>query len=104
MILKLPHLSDDYVNISEKEFYEFTEENIKASKVVEWYALWTMQQSNASAWQKNGEWAAFFKDHLGEPNFMCTLGNDGCLVRFQIWHRVTGRDSSLRGCDVSHKP
>lgn len=80
LLLKLLLYVKPDVNVAEKEFYEFTEDNIKASKVVEWYALWTKQQGNSSVWQKNGEWAAFFKDHLGEPNFMCTLGNDGCLV------------------------
>jgi hypothetical protein len=60
-------------------FFAFTMHNIKESRVVEWYKEWTIARSNSTEWHDIGEWPLFFKEIVGEPNFLCTLVNQDCI-------------------------
>jgi hypothetical protein len=62
-----------------EKFYDFTAENIKESRVSEWYAAWSIERQNSSSRQDHGEWEEFAREFMGASNFMCTLGNPACL-------------------------
>lgn len=61
-----------------KAFYDFTEENIKESKVAEWYAEWSKTYLATPAASRTFEWEDFVSQVGNHPNFICTLSFGLC--------------------------
>ena len=65
----------------EAAFFEFSEENIRESEVIHWYARWTIE-AREKYFEKLislGEWRLFYRWWLLEYDFRCGYDFKGCL-------------------------
>lgn len=65
----------------EAAFFEFSEENIRKSEVIDWYARWTIE-AREKYFEKLislGEWRLFYRWWLLEYDFRCGYDFKGCL-------------------------
>lgn len=63
------------------EFFEFSEENIRSSEVIEWYGRWTVEarDKQPQKYTQHGEWRLFYRWWLQEYDFRC--GYDFAVCR-----------------------
>jgi hypothetical protein len=62
-------------------FFEFSEENIRDSEVIEWYARWSVEarEKYLEKFTNVGEWRLFYRWWLQEYDFRCGYDFAGCL-------------------------
>ena len=60
-------------------FFEMTPENLKASRVAEWYGNWSINaKANDPDFTKYGEVTYFGMQFLGDGDYHCGIGYSGC--------------------------
>jgi len=70
----------DEPEISDLEYFEMTQENVKRSMTYEWYNIWSVITQQTEEWNKHGEWRLFWRTFLGESNFNCAQGQYSCTM------------------------
>jgi hypothetical protein len=62
-------------------FFEFSEENIRDSEVIEWYGRWSVEARDKflENYIELGEWRLFYRWWLQEYDFRCGYDFAGCL-------------------------
>jgi hypothetical protein len=64
---------------SDYAFFEMTPENLKASRVAEWYGNWSVNaKANDPDFTKYGEVTYFGMQFLGDGDYQCGIGYSGC--------------------------
>jgi len=71
-------LFEDDEDIPDEDYFELTPENVRDSLMEQWYTSWTVVAQGRPAWKKYGEWGAFWREFLHEPNFKCPSGFTSC--------------------------
>ncbi|KAE9379765.1 hypothetical protein N431DRAFT_398235 [Stipitochalara longipes BDJ] len=51
---------------------------MRDSQVEHWYNCWSVVAQEEPEWKKYGEWGAFWREYLHEPNFRCPNGFASC--------------------------
>ena len=69
---------EDDEDIPDEDYFELTPENVRDSLMEQWYTSWTVVAQGRPAWKKYGEWGAFWREFLHEPNFKCPSGFTSC--------------------------
>lgn len=79
-MIALTEVSGNFANYTPSyEFFEMTPENLKASRVAEWYGNWSVNsKANDPDFTKYGEVTYFGMQFLGDSDYHCGIGYSGC--------------------------